>query len=327
MGEILLFFFDINLMRRHLLYLLLLIVSWTNSLAQASLYEDYEREGLSLQDYNEVLGALGSTIISTKDETLRVENNEVFRNFLKKAIELDKSFDFKFDSVKTMSVIKSEDDVLKIYNWAFPFDNGTYLYYGFVQLKTERGIRIIELYDQSDVISSYKYRSFYAEKWLGALYYRILTRKNKGQTYYTLLGWDGNTSYTTKKIIDVLTIKYGEEIEFGAPIFDLYSEVVLKPQRIPPPPYRMVYEYASMVSMKLNWEESDQYIVMDHLSPLNSDKKEFANYYGPDLTFDAFRWMNGKWTLYENVKAPNKNKILTKKRYKKKSRFNFFKKK
>jgi len=294
-------------------------------LAQASLYQDYEREGITLQDYNEVLGELGKTIISTKDESLRIENNEVFRTFLKKAIELDKSFEFKFDSVRTMSVIKSEDDILKIYNWTFPFENGTYLYYGFVQLKTERGNKIIELYDQSDVISSYKYRKFYPEKWFGALYYKILTREYQGQTYYTLLGWDGNTPYTTKKIIDVLTIKYSEEIEFGAPIFDLYSEVTPRPQRIPPPPYRMVYEYASMVSMKLNWDNDDKYIIMDHLSPLSSDKKEFANYYGPDLTFDAFRWKNGKWTLYENVKAPNKNKILKKKKYKKKKRFSIFK--
>ncbi|MCK5906746.1 MAG: hypothetical protein KAG37_04105 [Flavobacteriales bacterium] len=314
-------------MIKHLLHIFSILLISANSLAQASLYEDYERDGLSLQDYNEVLGELGKTIISTKDETLRIENNEVFRNFLKKAIELDKSFDFKFDSVRTMSVLKSEDEQFKIYNWAFPFENGTYLYYGFVQLKTERGIRVIELYDQSDVISSYKYRSFYPEKWFGALYYRILTREHKGQTYYTLLGWDGNSPYTTKKIIDVLTIKYGEEIEFGAPIFDLYSEITPKPQRVPPPPYRMVYEYASMVSMKLNWEESDQYIIMDHLSPLNSDKKEFANYYGPDLTFDAFRWIDGKWTLFDNVKAANKNKILTKRKYKRKKRFSLFKNK
>lgn len=314
-------------MNKYLLYLLLLTISWANSLAQASMYKDYERAGITLQDYNEVLGELGKTIISTKDETLRIENNEVFRTFLKKAIQLDKSFDFKFDSIKTMSIIKSEDEQLRIYNWTFPFENGTYLYYGFVQLKTERGIRIIELYDQSDVISSYKYRKFYSEKWFGALYYRILTRKHNGLTYYTLLGWDGNSAYTTKKIIDVLTVKYGEEIEFGAPIFDLYSEVTPKPQCIPPTPYRMVYEYASKVSMKLNWEESDKYIIMDHLSPLNSDKKEFANYYGPDLTFDAFRWINGKWTLFENVKTTNKNKILIKRRYKKKKKFLFFNKK
>ena len=314
-------------MTKHLLHIFIFILFSANSLAQASLYEDYEREGITLQDYNEVLGELGKTIISTKDETLRIENNEVFRTFLKKAIQLDKSFDFKFDSIKTMSVIKSVDEKIRIYNWTFPFENGTYLYYAFVQLKTERGIRIIELYDQSDVISSYKYRKFYPEKWLGALYYKILTRESRGLTYYTLLGWDGNTPYTTKKIVDVLTVRFGEEIVFGAPIFDLYSTVRNKPQRRPPPPYRMVYEYASMVSMKLNWEESDKYIIMDHLSPLNSDKKEFANYYGPDLTFDAFKWENGKWTLYENVKAPNKNKILTKKKYNRKKRFSLFKKK
>ncbi len=313
-------------MKKHLLLLSIIFISWTNIQAQASLYEDYERNDISLQDYNEILGELGKTIISNKDETLRIENNEVFRNFLKKAINLDNSFDFRFDSIRTMSIIKSEDKRLRIYNWAFPFENGTYLFYGFIQLKTEQGFKVIELYDQSDVISSYKYRKFYPEKWFGALYYNILTRKYNNVTYYTLLGWDGNTPYTTKKLIDVLTITKNNELEFGAPIFDLYSKVRLKPQRIPPAPYRMSYEYASLVSMKLNWDKEDNYIIMDHLSPLSSDKKEFANYYGPDLTFDAFKWINGKWTLFENVKAPNKNKILTKPKRKKEKR-SFFRRK
>jgi hypothetical protein len=295
------------------------MISWTNTSAQASLYEQYERANLTLQDYNEVLGALGKTIISFKDESLRSENNEVFRTFLKRAIEEENSFDYKFDSINTMSIIKSTDNKIKIYNWAFPFENGTYLYYGFVQLKTERGYRVIELYDQSDVITSYKFRTFYPEKWLGALYYKILTRTHQGQTYYTLLGWDGNTTYTTKKVIDVLVVKYGEEIEFGAAIFDIYSNIKPRPRRIPPPPHRMVYEFASMVSMKLSWDEEEKYIIMDHLSPLSSDKKEFANYYGPDLTFDAFRWINGKWTLFDNVKAMNRNKVPPKKPYKRKN--------
>ena len=267
-----------------------------------------------MQDFNEVLGVLGKTIISFKDESLRVENNEVFRTFLKRAIEHENSFDFKFDSINTMSIIKSDDEKLRIYNWAFPYENGTYVFYGFIQLKTERGFRVIELYDQSDVITSYKFRKFYPEKWFGALYYKVLTRKHNNKTYYTILGWDGHTPYTTKKIIDVLTIKYGEEIEFGAPIFDLYKNAKPKPRRIPPSPYRMVYEFASMVSMKLSWDEKDNYIILDHLSPLTSDKKEFANYYGPDLTFDAFRWINGKWTLFENVKAVNPNKVPKRKK-------------
>ena len=284
--------------------------------AQPILYEQYEREDLSMQDYNEVLGVLGKTIISFTDENTRSENNEVFRTFLKRAIQNEESFNYKFDSIRTMSIIKPEDNSFRIYNWAFPYENGTYSYYGFIQIKTKNGIKVIELYDQSDIITSYKYRTFYPEKWLGALYYKILTREINGKTYYTLLGWDGHTPYTTKKIIDVLSFKYEEEIEFGAPIFDMFSTKEHKPKRIPPPPYRMVYEFASMVSMKLNWIEKENYIILDHLSPLSTNKKEFANYYGPDLTFDAFRWENNKWTLYENIKAVNPNHVPIKKKRK-----------
>lgn len=277
---------------------------------QASIYEQYEREGLTLSDYNEVLGELGKTIISFTDETTRLENNEVFRTFLQRAINEENSYDYKFDSISTISILKSDDDKLKIYNWAFPYENGTYIFYGFLQIKTEKGIRVVELFDQSDVITSYKYRKFIPEKWFGALYYNILTREHKGKTYYTLIGWDGHNSYTTKKVIDIITIdKYGD-VEFGAPIFDLYTNAKPKPKRRPPSPYRMVYEFASMVSMKLNWDTEENYIIFDHLSPLTSDKEEFANYYGPDLTFDSFRWENGNWVLYENVKTANRNKFV-----------------
>ncbi|MEN8137890.1 MAG: hypothetical protein ABFR62_05620 [Bacteroidota bacterium] len=306
-------------MKRYFTLFIFLISYSASILAQASLYEQYEREDLTMQDFNEVLGVLGKTIISFEDESLRIENNEVFRTFLKRAIEQENSFEYDFDSVRTMSIIKSEDQKLRIYNWAFPYENGTYTFYGFVQLKTESGYRVIELYDQSDIITSYKYRSFYPEKWFGALYYNILTRTHNDKTYYTLLGWDGNTTYTTKKIIDVLTIKHGEELEFGSPIFDLHTNVKPRPKRIPPAPYRMVYEFASMVSMKLNWDDKERYIIMDHLSPLTSDKKEFAKYYGPDLTFDAFRWIDGKWSLFENVKAANQNRVPEKKPYKRKN--------
>jgi len=300
------------------LFLFLSLTS-INTKAQSSIYEAYEGADLTLDDYNEVLGVLGKTIISFEDESIRIENNEVFRTFLKNAIKKENSFNFKFDSIVTMSVIKSDDDKLRIYNWAFPYENGTYTYYGFIQLNTEYGFKIIELYDQSDIITSYKYRNFYPDKWFGALYYNILTRETKDKTYYTLLGWDGSTAYTTKKIIDVLTIKDIEEVEFGAPIFDLYTNAKFKPKRVPPKPYRMVYEYASMVSMKLNWDKKDKYIIMDHLSPLSTNKDEFAKYYGPDLSFDAFRWINGKWVLSENIKAINTNAKPVKKPYKRKN--------
>ena len=226
-----------------------------------------------------------------------------------------------------MSVIKSDDELVKIYNWAFPYEDGTYTYYGFVQLKNKNNtFSVIELYDQSDVIASYKFRSFPPEKWFGALYYKILTRKTNDKTYYTLLGWDGLSQHSTRKIIDVLVVnKYGE-INFGAQIFDLYSKARLKPKRRPPSPFRMVYEYASLVSMKLNWDKKENYLIMDHLSPLTSDKKEFANFYGPDLTFDAFRWENNNWTLYDNVKAKNKNKVKKKSKSRKKEKFSGYKK-
>lgn len=75
----------------------------------------------------------------------------------------------------------------------------------------------------------------------------------------------------------------------------------------------MIYEYASMVSMKLNWEKKEKYILMDHLSPLTSENEGFSGLKGPDLSFDAFKWKKGKWILLKDVKTKKYKKIPVRK--------------
>ncbi|MGH2643494.1 MAG: hypothetical protein ACRDE2_06065, partial [Chitinophagaceae bacterium] len=102
------------------------------------------------------------------------------------------SFNYPFDSLKEVSITYPEDSSFRIFTWAFtPNDEMSYRFYGALQMKTRDGeLKLFPFFDNSeythdlDTITSNK-------AWIGALYYNIVTTKNKGNTYYTLFGWHG----------------------------------------------------------------------------------------------------------------------------------------
>jgi hypothetical protein len=58
--------------------------------------------------------------------------------------------------------------------------------------------------------------------------------------------------------------------------------------------------------MSLRYEEDRKRIVFDHLSPPDASLKGQTQYYGPDLSYDAYYWKKGRWQLRENIDARNR---------------------
>ena len=110
------------------------------------------------------------------------------------------------------------------------------------------------------------------------------------------MGWKGNTKQTTKKVIDVLSFKDGKAY-FGMPVFDGDKERVNKP--------RIIFEYSGQVSMMLRYLTDESRIVFDHLSPPDSNLKGKFDTYGPDLSYDGFRLLNGRWRFMEDLDLKN----------------------
>lgn len=272
----------------------LLILATNYSIAQSTIDRT-----MSLEGYETELAELGKDILSRKPTKEREESNAEFRDLLKEALENPDSYEYPFDSIKTASFLMAPDESFRIITWLFPKGNGGHYYYGFIQQydKKTKSTIVRELIDESDSIKAPLYTPVGPAKWYGALYYKIVQEKHKGIKYYTLLGWDGNNISTTKKIIDVLTFEEGF-VTFGAPIFDVNRKEQYRPQRIQ---HRVIFEYSSQVSMKLNYFENDDWIVFDHIVPSDASYEGKYEYYGPDFSFDAFEFKKGKWVLVENV--------------------------
>ena len=237
------------------------------------------------------LNSIGKQIIGEISDEDKYQANENFKLSLKEVIKNPSSFDYEFDSLKTISILKANK--LKIYNWALPLTDGTFEYFAFLQIKKSNDeYNIVELTDQSEKINHPETKLLTPKMWYGALYYKIIYDKKLVENYYTLLGWDGNNNLTNKKIIEVINISENGMIKLGASLFKTEKKTKK----------RIIFEYSESVVMSLKYHPKEKTIVFDELIPASSKLKGIYEYYGPALNrFDAFSIGKGKWIYEEDI--------------------------
>ncbi|MDP6908037.1 MAG: hypothetical protein QF371_00965 [Flavobacteriales bacterium] len=205
-------------------------------------------------------------------------------------------FDHELDSVPFLGQLSSSDGKVKMLCWNLALQNGEFKYYCVVRHHPDKRSVVVTAFQDND--SDWRKllrKPLQSKNWYGALYYRILTHKHAGKTYYTLLGWDGNNPITNRKVVDVLTIQ-GNRISLGANLFKMDDR----------PTYRLVYEYSNDATMTLNYRDKEKMIVMDHLAPEDSRLEEQYQFYGPDFSYDGLTFKKGKWILKTDIFTKNK---------------------
>ena len=250
-----------------------------------------------IAEYEDTLKIMAHTIMNGENEQVKTSANQAFITTLKEVLQYERSFNYPFDSLKTISVKTSSDNKVRIYTWLLKKDNGSYQYFGFVHYKnkSKKRYEIIALNDNSENIRRPENKSLDNNNWYGALYYKIIYIKKKGRKYYTLLGWDGNNDVSTKKIIDVMYFSGREKIKFGASIFKK-GKTTTK---------RFIIEYNATSTISVRYEEKEKRIVFDHLIPMKKDLEGLHEYYVPDGTYNALQYNNGKWELKNDVAVAN----------------------
>ncbi len=206
----------------------------------------------------------------------------------------EESFVYPFTELANMGKLTSPDDLLRVYNWNCVLSDGTYRYFGILQIKEKKSIRVEKLLDSTSDMDMMKQYSI--TDWGGALYYQIIPIKQKGSRSYFLLGWDGNNYQTSKKLIEILNIDNKGKLSFGSPLIFWRGKVL----------NRVVFEYAKQARMTIQYEEKAKRFVFDHLAPSKPIYQNQFEYYGPDFSYDAIEYRKGKWVLVENVDVRNK---------------------
>jgi len=248
-----------------------------------------------LEQLQDTLISIGKRLVNNDTEMERQNANGQFIKTLVQALRVPNSFNFKFDSLKVVHILNAPDNRFRIFTWFMQFDDGSYRYYGTVQINTGDKLVMFPLSDYSPFMKAPEDSVTTNAKWYGAVYYKIIPVYTEKNPYYVLLGWKGNTVKTNKKVIDVITFRDNKPV-FGHSVFDGNSKVRK----------RVVFEYTRQASMVLNYDAAQNQIVFDHLAPPDKKQKGHFDVYGPDLSYDGYRFKDGRWEYVENLDMRNK---------------------
>ena len=253
-------------------------------------------------EYEDTLKIMAHTIMNAETEADKRLANQAFITNLTEVLKYEKSFKFPFDSLPTIARILSPDNTFRIFNWLLKKDNGAYEYYAIVHYhnKKRKRYEIIPLVDNSANIRNAEQEDLDATNWFGGLYYQVAYIKKAGRKYYTLLAWDGNDGYSTKKIIDVMYFSGKNKIKFGLPIFKKNKKESQK---------RVVIEYDAKTSVSVRYQKKEQRIVFNYLVPPKKDLEGLKEYYIPDGTFNSYEYKKGKWLLKQDIDVRNQQKV------------------
>lgn len=208
------------------------------------------------------------------------------------ALDSEEGLKYPFDKLHSISDLKNESFDFRVMTWELEDKNGKILYFGVLSYLYDKQIFTHYLRDSSSAITNAQYRKLRPDTWYGALYYDIREYNHKKERQIVLLGINRNETLLKKRLVEVVEIS--EKLRFGAEVFEIKEEDKFK---------RLIYEHSIEAEMSIWFDDEDERILMDHLSPLQPMFKGKYEYYVPDLSFDALNFNKGSWKYEADVDA------------------------
>jgi len=175
-------------------------------------------------------------------------------------------------------------------------DYGCFIIFGYEEVGDVSTFKWTELTHNRQQDPTNVARSYRADDWPGAIYYKLILTHVKKSPVYTLLGWEGADGQVTRKIIETMIIT-NDRIRLGVPY--LKTNEGLKK--------RHVLEYGDELQATLTYEADKERIVLDRLAPSDPSLIGATAFYGPTMEYDAFVWDGKQWVFTKDVNVSNKN--------------------
>jgi hypothetical protein len=246
-----------------------------------------------IKAYEDTIRWLGKTIVENDDWNQREAAVGKMIPMLVKALKVENSYYYPFDSLLTVRIIKPADDAFRIFTWQMTMKDQSHRYYGAIQMKGST-LQLHPLIDMSLFIPLPEDTILDANNWWGCIYYNVVQWKVKKtkENYYLLFGWDANDFFSNKKVVDVLWFDDNGKPWLGKPVFNIDDTEYRS---------RVILEYKEDANPTLNFDEGLNMIVFDYLRPENPLSEGIYSTYIPDGTYQGFSFENGYWKLQRVV--------------------------
>lgn len=274
-------------MRQKILYLIILL-NLTISFLNAQTSPD---------NSSQILEKLYSRLVNNYVDNDRIRINDSITSIIDSYVKSDTVFNHRFTNLRYLGQITSPDSLIKIITWNLVLGDHPGRYFCYIirrqdSISQNLVCKLMTDYTESPVKTDTLY---YKSDWYGALYYDIRPYLSGSNKCWILLGIDYGNPLISRKIIDVLSFSKDGSIVFGKKWFVSGEELK----------YRDVFEYASNGMMSLRFR-TESLIVFDHLVPFTPAAKNDRQFYGPDYSYDAYSFKDGRWNLTINVEVRNK---------------------
>jgi len=260
----------------------------------------------------------GEVVLSRQPDSSRLPAHQDFKSLLDSALTGNPDSLIALDSIRNLSVLTTSDSSLRLITWLFPFDNGAYKFFGYIQYfnPVDSIWQLKKLKDNHKKIENPEKSVLTAENWYGALYYDLIINEN----YITLLGWNGYHDQLNQKVIDILHFDSTGSPAFGKKVFAEYGdsvrrvileyaedasvtlehELILHQVRIPS-------ENAFMTSMRTK-KIKEKMIYFNRLDPIQPMFEGDRRYYVPlSEKMQGFYFEKGKWVFRDKLTILSKN--------------------
>jgi hypothetical protein len=229
--------------------------------------------------------------ISGEGDSLRTATAWKVYRLLDTLLNNPSSYYYPFDSFRSKSVSIQDvpDGKFRLFTYNLILQNGKHLKFGYLQARDGKENTVYPLLDT--VFRSNKDladKELETTEWMGALYYAVFPFKDKKKKCFLLMGYDGATANSNKKVMDVLWFDKGNPV-FGREIFKEGS-YDLKPS------CRGIYEFHNQSTMLLRYEADRKIVVLDKLGPAFPEAVNDFYYYIPSGDLDYYKWTKqGFW--------------------------------
>jgi hypothetical protein len=269
-------------MKKFTICLLLFVFVTLSANAQIT---QIDSNGITLQK-------LAVLIQGDSNATDRFAADSIFTRALVQTLKTPNSFEFKFDSLRSVKHIVSPDNKFKFFTWQIDLGDGTYRQRGAIQLKTNNGaLKLIPLFDNSDFNPNPTIGILDKKQWIGAIYFEIIPIQLLNTTYYALIGYDEYKQNVSRKIIEIMHFENDQPL-FGGDYFSYVASPVFPTA----PVDRFILQYKKGSNANVRYDKETNSIIISALTSTDNDLNNPSTLVptGNELSFE---WKNGKWTM------------------------------
>ena len=241
-----------------------------------------------------VLERLFARISASINDSEKLKANDSIQILVDSYARSDSVFVHKFANLKHLGQITSKDSRLKIISWNLLLKDSLSRYYCYFihnNKEEKKTYKLTSKYHREPVRMDTIYSG---NNWYGALYYDLRPVKKDNQVFWMLLGIDYGNPAVTRKIIDVLSFNPEGKVVFGKKWFETGKMTGFREV--------LEYGYTAVISLRFL---TDKLIVFDHLVPVTPEYENNREFYGPDYSYDAYRFEKGAWKLKINIDVRN----------------------